>query len=56
MPLVARPVRDQRSEQPTTEWNKLKGKWWHLWDLPVKESTGTIDFLLGLDHAHLMAS
>ena len=48
IPQVARPT-------PIIDWNKLKKRWPHLADVPVKKSGGKIDVLLGLDHSHLVA-
>ena len=47
VPKVCEPI-------PTVAWQKLKNNWAHLADLPLQESGGRIDILLGLDHAHLM--
>jgi len=41
---------------PFTDWSKLKKKWNHLSDLPLRGSGGTIDILLGCDYARKMAA
>lgn len=38
------------------EWDKLKTRWSHLANLPIRNSNGgNLDVLLGLDHSHFMA-
>lgn len=39
---------------PVIGWSKLQIKWAHLDDLPLSETGGRIDILLGLDHASLL--
>uniref|UniRef100_A0A5S6QAK1 Peptidase aspartic putative domain-containing protein n=1 Tax=Trichuris muris TaxID=70415 RepID=A0A5S6QAK1_TRIMR len=41
---------------PTICWPKIKHRWKHLADLPLAESKGRCDILLGLDHADLMSA
>ncbi|KFD60548.1 hypothetical protein M514_27252 [Trichuris suis] len=41
---------------PTICWPKIKHRWKHLADLPLAESKGRIDILLGLDRADLMSA
>lgn len=48
MPVVTRPV-------PVVDWERLKQRWRHLSDLPLRSSGGQVDVLIGLDQAHLMA-
>ncbi len=47
IPQVCDPV-------PVIQWQQLKSRWSHLADLPLEETGGRIDILLGLDHAHLL--
>ena len=39
---------------PVINWKQLKTRWPYLSKLPIKESGGKIDILLGLNHADLM--
>ena len=48
IPQISRPT-------PVIDWRKLKNQWPHLADVPVQESGGRIDVLLGLDHSNLLA-
>jgi hypothetical protein len=43
------------SPTPVTDWSKEKSHWPHLEDLPLGETGGKVDVLVGLDHAHLLA-
>ncbi|XP_046632671.1 uncharacterized protein LOC124312218 [Daphnia pulicaria] len=43
------------SPTPVTDWNKEKVQWPHLASLPLGETGGGVDILVGLDHAHLVA-
>jgi hypothetical protein len=40
---------------PVIDWSKLKNRWPHLDDVPVQESGGKTDVLVGLDHSNLLA-
>jgi hypothetical protein len=48
IPQISRPT-------PVIDWRKLKNQWPHLADVPVQESGGKIDVLVGLDHSNLLA-
>lgn len=48
IPVVAKPI-------PFIDWRHLKRKWTHLSDLPLKQTGGQVDILLGSDYAHLLA-
>ncbi|KZS03657.1 Uncharacterized protein APZ42_033565, partial [Daphnia magna] len=43
------------SPTPITDWNKEKYHWSHLKNLPLGETGGKVDVLIGLDYAHLLA-
>jgi hypothetical protein len=43
------------SPTPVTDWRKEKAHWPHLTSLPLGETGGGVDILVGLDHAHLVA-
>ncbi|XP_032792710.1 uncharacterized protein LOC116929557 [Daphnia magna] len=43
------------SPTPVTDWHKEKAQWSHLASLPLGETGGGVDILVGLDHAHLIA-
>lgn len=47
LPTATKPV-------PVIPWEKLKTRWPHLSDLPLKKCGGRVDVFLGLDHAHIM--
>jgi hypothetical protein len=40
---------------PVIDWSKLKNRWPHLDEVPVQESGGKIDVLVGLGHSNLLA-
>ncbi|XP_057366947.1 uncharacterized protein LOC130687793 [Daphnia carinata] len=48
LPQVAAPT-------PKIDWLNLKHRWAHLSDLPVKETGGPVDVLIGMDYGHLLA-
>jgi hypothetical protein len=48
IPQISRPT-------PVINGRKLKNRWPHLADVPVQESGGKIDVLVGLDHSNLLA-
>ena len=41
---------------PVVDWNQLRLKWNHLSDLPLTESGGVVDVLIGLDNSHLIVA
>lgn len=42
------------STNPVTDWEVLKKRWSHLADLPVGETGGRVDILIGNDYSHLI--
>ena len=49
--IVAMSVRKVCDPIPMFWWGQLKSKWAHLSNLPLKDSGGVVEILLGLDHA-----
>ena len=44
------------STTPVTDWGNLKKRWSHLADLPVGETGGRVDILIGNDYSHLIVA
>ncbi|XP_045024961.1 uncharacterized protein LOC123469747 [Daphnia magna] len=44
------------STTPVTDWGNLKNRWSHLADLPVGETGGRVDILIGNDYSHLIVA
>jgi hypothetical protein len=50
IPSITKPV-------PVMEWEKLRGRWSHMEDLPpLQDCGGRVDILIGLDHAALITA
>ncbi|XP_046459823.1 uncharacterized protein LOC124206177 [Daphnia pulex] len=50
IPSITKPV-------PVMEWEKLRGRWSHMEDLPpLRDCGGRVDILIGLDHAALITA
>ncbi|XP_045035900.1 uncharacterized protein LOC116931615 [Daphnia magna] len=44
------------STTPVTDWGVLKKRWSHLADIPVGETGGRVDILIGNDYSHLIVA